>query len=132
MGSISGVVGNSNGGSKKKYFIILNNFFKNLTYLTNHLENLFKNKYINQEFYIEKMYALSDLNYKLTTLENSINSPKKNNKKFIDEFIVDINEYFEKITFHIGCNSIYSVLDIFLINQDFFQKKSKEYNALID
>ena len=90
MGSISGVAGNSNGGSKKKYFIILNNFFKNLTYLTNHLENLFKNKYINQEFYIEKMYALSDLNNKISILEKSLN--KKNNKKFLEGFILDIDD----------------------------------------
>ena len=131
VGNISSAGGN-NGGQKKKYFIILNNFFKNLTHLTNHLENLFKNKYINQEFYIEKMYALNDLNYKLTTLENSINSTKKNNKKFIDEFIIDINDYFEKITFHIGSTTIYSILDIFLIDQDFFQKKDSDFNALLD
>ena len=42
----------SGNTKKKKYLTILNNFFKNLTNLSNHLENLFKNKYIEQEFYI--------------------------------------------------------------------------------
>ena len=38
--------GNGSGGKKNKYLKILNNFFKNLTNLSNHLEFLFKNKYI--------------------------------------------------------------------------------------
>ena len=47
-------VKNNPVSKKKRYLTILNNFFKNLTNLSNHLENLFKNKYIEQEFYIEK------------------------------------------------------------------------------
>ena len=115
---------------KKKYLTILNNFFKNLTNLSNHLENLFKNKYIEQEFYIEKMYALNDLNNKISILEKSIN--KRNNKKFLEEFILEINDLFEKISFHIGCDNIYNLLKIFNIGDDFLNSKDSEYNELLD
>ena len=79
---MSSKIKNNDGTSskKKKYLKILNTFFKNLTNLSNQLENLFKNKYIEQEFYIEKMYALSDLNNKLYVLEQSLN--KKTIKNF--------------------------------------------------
>ena len=123
-------VKNNTGTRKKKYLLILNNFFKNLTNLSNHLENLFKNKYIEQEFYIEKMYALNDLNNKISVLEKSLD--KKNNKKFIEEFIIEINDLFEKISFHIGCDNIYNLLKIFSINDDFLSNKSSEYNELLD
>ena len=125
---------NDGGGNantkKKKYLKILNNFFKNLTNLSNHLENLFKNKYIEQEFYIEKMYALNDINNKLSILEKSLN--KRNNKKFLEEFIIEINDFFEKITFHIGCDNIYNLLKIFNIENDYFNNKSAEFNELLD
>lgn len=123
-------VKNSTTSKKKKYLVILNNFFKNLTNLSNHLENLFKNKYIEQEFYIEKMYALNDLNNKISILEKGIN--KKNNKKFLEEFILEIDDLFEKISFHIGCDSIYNLLKIFNIQEDFFNTKPKEFNELLD
>ena len=119
----------NNGGKKKKYLNIINNLYKNLTNLSNHLENLFKNKYIEQEFYIEKMYALNDLNNKISILEKSLN--KKNNKKFIEEFILEINDLFEKISFHIGSDTIYNLLKIFNIEQDFFNNKKKDFNELL-
>ena len=119
-----------NNNKKKKYTKILNNFFKNLTNLSNHLENLFKNRYIDQEFYIEKMYALNDINNKLSVLEKSLN--KKNNKKFLEEFIIEINDFFEKISFHIGSDSIYNLLKIFDIENDYFSNKSNEFNELLD
>jgi len=123
-------VKNNPGNKKKKYLTILNNFFKNLTNLSNHLEFLFKNKYVDQEFYIEKMYALNDLNNKISILENSLN--KKNNKKFLEGFILDIDDLFSKISFHIGCDSIYNLLKIFNINDDFYNNKSNEFNELLD
>ena len=123
-------VKNNFGNKKKKYLTILNNFFKNLTNLSNHLENLFKNKYVEQEFYIEKMYALSDLNNKISILEKSLN--KKNNKKFLEEFILEIDDLFSKISFHIGCDNIYNLLKIFNINEDFYNNKSNEFNELLD
>lgn len=119
-----------NSAKKKKYLKILNIFFKNLTNLSNQLESLFKNKYIDQDFYIEKMYSLSDLNNKLLVLEKSLNV--KNNKKFLEEFIIEINDYFEKITFHIGSDNIYNLLKIFNIDQDFFNNKSSNFNELLD
>ena len=129
---MSSKIKNNDGTSSKnkKYLKILNTFFKNLTNLSNQLEILFKNKYIDQEFYIEKMYALSDLNNKLYVLEQSLN--KKNNKKFLEEFIIDINDLFEKISFHIGSDNIYNLLKIFNIDQDFFNNKSTEFNELLD
>ena len=123
------VKNNSGNNKKKKYLTILNNFFKNLTNMSNHLEDLFKNKYIEQEFYIEKMYALNDLNNKISILEKSLN--KKNNKKFLEEFILEINDLFEKISFHIGCDNIYNLLKIFDINNDFFSSKSDDFNELL-
>jgi ATP-dependent Lon protease len=122
--------GNGSGGKKNKYLKILNNFFKNLTNLSNHLEFLFKNKYIEQDFYIEKMYALNDLNYKLTILEENIS--KKNNKKFLEEYIIEINDFFEKIAFHIGSDSIINLLKLFSIQNDFFNEKSEEYNEILN
>ncbi len=121
---------NSGNNKKKKYLTILNNFFKNLTNMSNHLEDLFKNKYIEQEFYIEKMYALNDLNNKISILEKSLN--KKNNKKFLEEFILEIDDLFEKISFHIGCDNIYNLLKIFNINNDFFSTKPTDFNELLD
>ena len=123
------VKNNIGNNKKKKYLTILNNFFKNLTNMSNHLEDLFKNKYIEQEFYIEKMYALSDLNNKISILEKSLN--EKNNKKFLEEFILEINDLFEKISFHIGCDNIYNLLKIFDINNDFFNSKSSDFNELL-
>ena len=121
---------NSGNNKKKKYLTILNNFFRNLTNMSNHLEDLFKNKYIEQEFYIEKMYALNDLNNKISILEKSLN--KKNNKKFLEEFILEIDDLFEKISFHIGCDNIYNLLKIFNINNDFFNTKPTDFNELLD
>ena len=56
-----------------KYILLFN---KKITSLTNQLEFLFKNKYIIQECYIEKMHLLNELCIKINNLEN-INDKKK-------------------------------------------------------
>ena len=71
---------------KNKYQKVLSIFYKKITDLSNHIDYLFKNKYISQEYYIEKMYIFSDIQNKINILESNIND-KKNNKKFIDTFI---------------------------------------------
>jgi len=114
---------------KNKFQKILTNFFKNLTNLSNHLEFLFKNKYIEQDFFVEKMYALNELNYKLSVLEDNID--KKNNKKFLEEYTIELNDFFEKIAFHIGSSSIYNIFTLFSIHEDFFASKSEEFNELL-
>ena len=114
---------------KNKFQKILTNFFKNLTNLSNHLEFLFKNKYIEQDFFVEKMYALNELNYKLSVLEDNIH--KKNNKKFLEEYTIELNDFFEKIAFHIGSSSIYNIFTLFSIHEDFFASKSEEFNELL-
>ena len=63
------------------------------------------------------MYALSDLNNKISILEKSLN--KKNNKKFLEEFILEIDDLFSKISFHIGCDNIYNLLKILILMKIF-------------
>ena len=62
---------------KNKYQKILTIFYSKITHLTNHIDYLFKNKYIIQDFYIEKMYIFSDIQKKINILEKSMEEKKK-------------------------------------------------------
>jgi len=97
---------------------------KKITSLVNQLEFLFKNKYIVQECYIEKMNLLNELYNKIINIEN-INDKKKNHKNII-------NESLEKICCKIGSNNIKNILDIYLQYDDFINNKSIEYNNILE
>jgi len=59
-----------NGVRKKnKYYKIILSFHKKISTLSNHLEFLFKNKFILQEFYIEKMMLLNEINLRIISFE---------------------------------------------------------------
>jgi hypothetical protein len=76
---------------KNKHQRSLNLLYNKMTQLTSHIDFLFKNKYILQDFYIEKMYVFSDIQNKMNILEKTLNE-KKYNKKFVDGFIEDIQK----------------------------------------
>ena len=116
---------------KNKYQKVLSIFYKKITDLSNHIDYLFKNKYISQEFYIEKMYIFSDIQNKINILESNIND-KKNNKKFIDTFIEEINDLLEKICMHIGSENIYSILHIFNLDIHFYEAQTPDFKLFID
>lgn len=56
-----------------KYILLFN---KKITSLNNQIDFLFKNKYIVQECYIEKMYLLNEIYIKVNSFKNI------NDKKF--------------------------------------------------
>ena len=116
---------------KNKYQKILTIFYSKITHLTNHIDYLFKNKYIIQDFYIEKMYIFSDIQNKINILEKSMEE-KKNNKKFIDKFIEEINDLIEKISLHIGSENIYSLVNIFNLEQVYYDIQKNESKILLD
>ena len=116
---------------KNKYGKTLVLFYKKITDMTNHIEYLFKNKYIEQDFYVEKMYIFNEIHYKVSVLESNINQ-KKMNKKFIEGYINDINELFSSVCVHVGSKSIRSVLSIFLIDNDFIDNTSNKFRVLFD
>ena len=122
---------NLDKAKKNKYSKVLSLFYKKITDMTNHIEYLFKNKYIEQEFYIEKMYIFNEIHYKLNVLESNLNQ-KKINKKFIDSYINDINELFGSVCVHIGSKNIQSVLSIFINLNEFLENSSNEFNILFD
>ena len=86
-------------------------FYKKLTSLTTQIDFLFKNKYITQELYIEKMYLLNETQTKINNLE-LFNDKKKNSKNLFNELINNINNSLEKICNKLGANSIKNTLEI--------------------
>jgi ATP-dependent Lon protease len=116
---------------KGKYQKILNIFYKKINYLSNHIDYLYKNKYILQDFYVEKMYIFSNIQNKINILENNIKN-KKNNKKFIDNFIEEINDLLEKICMHIGSENIYSILHIFNLDSPFYELQTNNFKLFLD
>ena len=75
----------------EKYILLFN---KKIISLTNQLEFLFKNKYIVQECYIEKMYLLNEIYIKINNF-NNINDKKKNFKNIFNDIVNDINKSLE-------------------------------------
>ena len=98
---------------KNKFDKFIVQLYDKLKCLLNQNEFLFKNKFIDQELYIEKMNLFSDLNNKINNLEIEINK-KKFVKNFIESKINEINNLYEKISNKIGSNSIKKILDIYL------------------
>jgi ATP-dependent Lon protease len=112
-----------------KYILFFN---KKITSLTNQLDFLFKNKYIVQECYIEKMYLLNEIYIKINNFENININDKKKNKNYINDIINEINKSLEKICNKIGSDSIKNILDIYLYYDEFIENKNSEYINLLD
>ena len=114
---------------KNRFIKITLNLYKNLTLLINHTDFLFKNKFINQEFYIEIMKLLNDIQINIITFEDYANS-KRVHKKNIDISLKELNNLFEKICIKIGCDSCDSILDIFIPDEISIEYKNlfKLYN----
>ena len=108
----------------KKYHKYIVYFYKKLSCMMNHVDFLFKNKFIIQEFYIEKMYLLDEIKHKILNLESLIEK-KKIIKVFIENFLKEINNLFEVICVKIGCNSIKNIINIFL-----FQNNNEKYLSI--
>ena len=121
---------NKNDYSKKKNKIYKNIvfFYKKITNLISHIDYLFKNKFISQEFYMEEMHLLNDIQNKIENLD-SFYEKKKNNKIIVDNLINDINNSFEKICFKIGSNNCKNTLDIYL-SEDFLEELNFEFKDL--
>jgi len=116
---------------KNKFDKFIVQLYDKLKYLLNQNEFLFKNKFIDQELYIEKMNLFSDLNNKINNLEIEINK-KKFVKNFIENKINEINNLYEKICNKIGSNSIKNILDIYLNLDVFLENKNDNYKKLVD
>ena len=100
---------------KSKFYKNVLLFNKKLTSLTIQIEFLFKNKYITQENYIEKMYLLNEVHTKINNIE-IINDKIKNYKNLINDLIEDINKSLEKICNKLGSNTIKNTLEIYEID----------------
>jgi endopeptidase La len=116
---------------KNKIYKCVLLYFDKITLLNDHLNNMFKNKFIVQEFYIENMYILNDLHNKISNLE-SLSLKKKITKSVIDNLIKKINDELESITLNIGSKTCKNVLDIFINYNDFIENKSLEYKELFN
>jgi predicted RNA-binding protein Jag len=115
---------------KNKHQRSLNLLYNKMTQLTSHIDFLFKNKYILQDFYIEKMYVFSDIQNKMNILEKTLNE-KKYNKKFVDGFIEDIQTLIENVSLNIGSENLYSILSIFQYDQLYLDTKTNESKYLL-
>ena len=121
---------NSNKKKSKinKLFVL---YYKKLTFLLNQLDFLLKNKFILQEFYIEKMYLLNEIQNKIKNLE-SFTDKKKINKNIIDNLNKDINESLEKICNKISSTNCKNTLDIYLLNENFLEEQNNEFRLLFN
>lgn len=111
-----------------KYIVIFN---KQLSFLINQLDFLFKNKFILQDFYIEKMYLLNDIQSKISNLE-LFSEKKKVNKSLIENLMSEINNSFEKICNKIGSNNCKNTLDIYLSNEDYLNEQNNEFKLIFN
>jgi len=120
-----------NNKKKNKYLKFIISFNNKILFLVEHVDFLFKNKFIVQEIYIEKMYLLNEIYDKITILKN-LSDEKKINKILIEGIIKEINNLLEKICFKIGNNNILNILDILISIDEFLDKKNNNYKELLE
>ena len=99
---------------------IVTDFFKKISLLINHVEFLFRSKFITKEHYIENMYLLNEIYNKII----NISSLKQ---KVIDNIFIDINNSLKNICYNCGNNTLSDVLNIFIKLDDFLKKKDETY-----
>jgi ATP-dependent Lon protease len=120
--SISNFKESKSINSKKidKNIKMVSDFLKKISSLINHIDFLFKNKFIQKEIYIENMYLLNEIYNKIININ-------KLKQKVIDNIFIDINNSLINICNNCGNNTISDVLNIFLIVDDFIKKKNDIY-----
>ena len=106
-------------------------FSKKIISLINHLDYLFKNKYIIQDFYVQKMHILNEIKNKILNLE-IVNNKKKQNKNIINNLIDDINDAIIKICNSIGSKDCKSTLEIYMLNDDFFKDTTDDFKLIFE
>ena len=116
---------------KNKMSKIIVLFYKKITDFLNQLDFLLKNKFIIQDFYIEKMYLLNDIQNKINILD-SFNDKKKNNKNVVENLNNDINESLEKLCNKIGSTNCKNTLDIYLSNENFLDEQNSEFKSIFN
>ena len=121
-----------NGVKKKnKYHKIILSFNKKLSTLSNHLEFLFKNKFILQDFYIEKMMLLNEINLRIISFEEYFEK-KKTTKAMNEKLINEISEILENLCNKIGSVTCLNIIDIFIPIEDFLENKEVEYKTYLN
>lgn len=103
---------------KNKYNKQIVIFFSKITMLMNHLDFLFKNKFLLQDIYIEKMTVLSDLENKIINLED-VTCKKRTNKSIVENLIEEINTDFQNIVLNLGSINCRETLNL-LIDADLY------------
>ena len=116
---------------KNKINKIVQSYYKKVTFLLNQLDFLLKNKFILQDFYIEKMYLLNEIQNKISNLD-LFNDKKKINKSIIENLNNDINESLEKICNKIGSTNCKNTLDIYLSNESLIEEQNNEFKLLFN
>ena len=116
---------------KSKLNNIINNFNKKMVYLTSQIDFLFKNKFILQDFYIEKMNLLTEIQTKINGFDDFINKKRKN-KSIIENLINSINESLEKICCKTGSNNCKNTLDIYFPIDEYLENKSSEFLSIFN
>jgi endopeptidase La len=116
---------------KSKLNNIINNFNKKIVYLTNQIDFLFKNKFILQDFYIDKMNLLTDIQAKIIGFDDFINKKRKN-KSIIENLINNINDSLEKICCKTGSNNCKNTLDIYFPVDEYLENKSSEFLSIFN
>jgi len=97
-------------------------FYNKINLLNHQLDFLIVNKFIVQEFYIEKMNELNNVKLKIEKLnEKYILKVKKDEK---DKLEKEINLDLEKICEKIGCDNCKNIINIYFPNYNFIEKKN--------
>ena len=117
---------------KNKYHKNVNYLNHKIISLNNHLDDLYKNKIIMQDFYSYKMSLLDEVSNKINDLEEYLNDTKYKNKNKSEKMIDDINILLQKISLKIGSNNLINLLDIFVDYNNFISEKDKTYAELLN
>jgi len=121
-----------NGVKKKnKYYKIVLLFYKKLSTLSNHLDFLFKNKFILQDYYIEKMILLNEINTRIISFEEHYEK-KKIIKAMGENMNKEINEVLQSLCNKIGSSNCLNTIDIYITIEDFLEDKDSEYKSYLN
>jgi ATP-dependent Lon protease len=121
-----------NGVRKKnKNNKVILSFYKKLSALSSHLEFLFKNKFILQEFYIEKMILLNEINLRIISFEQHLEK-KKITKQMTDKLNSEIKDALENLCNKIGSINCLNTIDIYIPIDDFLDDKDIEYKKYLN
>ena len=116
-----------NTGKKNKFFKTIQLLYDKITHLIIHIDFLFKNKFILQDSYIEKMHLLNDIQNKIVNLE--LINEKKKSKNIIENLIIDIQNSLQKICDKIGSNNCINTIQIYLEKEDFLEEMSVSFKS---